>query len=140
MSDIMTSINLNETTVGIFTDLTKAFDSVCWNKLFQKVKLLGIREISPHLLDFHLTNRHQIVENTNVKTSQHIYPGWLTAMQGVSQGPVLGPLLSTLYANVFAQISQYQATLYVVDTSVIIRARNDNPENEVISTVSRFGL
>ncbi|GJQ81167.1 hypothetical protein Trydic_g23339 [Trypoxylus dichotomus] len=66
MCDIFASMNQDETTIGIFTDLTKAFDGVCWNKL-QKLELWGI-------------NRYQRMQSIDVRTGQHIYSDWLTTM------------------------------------------------------------
>ncbi|GJQ71051.1 hypothetical protein Trydic_g960 [Trypoxylus dichotomus] len=138
MCDKMASINLEETIVGIFMDLTNVLDSVCWSKLLQKLEILGIREIGLHLVNSYLTNRQQRAESIDVKIGQHIYSGWLTTMRGVPQSSILGPLLFLLYANDLSQISQHQTTLYAENTSVNIGERNDNPENEVVSWIDHW--
>ena len=72
--------------IGIFLDLSKAFDSVNHDILLHKLEHLGIRNTAFRLIESYLSNRKQYVKfnnsNSELKTLTHSVP----------QGSILGPL------------------------------------------------
>ena len=80
--------------IGIFIDLSKAFDTLDHSKLITKLEHYGKRGMSLDLLKSYLTNRQQYtdVNGTESDLSDIDY--------GVPQGSVLGPLLFLIYINV----------------------------------------
>ena len=59
---ILSAIDRKETSVGIFLDLSKAFDTVNHNILFDKLEHFGIQGLPLQWIKSYLTNRLQFVQ------------------------------------------------------------------------------
>ena len=92
LEEILTGINEDEYTVCVCMDLSKAFDSVDYETLYDKLELLGFRGLSLDLIKSYLTNRQQCVVTEDSEGKQ-IYSDWCVVKRGVPQGSILGPLL-----------------------------------------------
>ena len=80
-----------EYTVGIFLDLSKAFDKINHETLLKKFEKYGIRGLSLDWFRDYLTGCREYVKYENNKSKV----ANLTC--GVSQGSVLGPLVFLIY-------------------------------------------
>ena len=90
---IVKGFEKNEFTLGVFLDLSKAFDTISHTILLKKLERYGIRG---HALDWfknYLDNRKQYVKLGNNCSELH------NVSVGVPQGSVLGPLLFLVYVN-----------------------------------------
>lgn len=98
---------------SVFIDLTKAFDTINHDILFNKLETLGITGPPLLLLRSYLRNRTQKVVISNVYSSTK-----LTNI-GVPQGSILGPLLFLLYINDLPNcLSSSSCILYADDTTI----------------------
>ena len=84
---ISTAIDKGEYSIGVFIDLSKAFDTLDHSILFDKLECYGLRGISLHWIKSYLSNRHQYVCIEDEKSNT------LSITCGVPQGSILGSLL-----------------------------------------------
>ena len=100
--------------IGLFLDLSKAFDSISHKILLKKLSYYGIRGVPLRLIQSYLENRFQyVVYNDSASNLQ-------TVTYGVPQGSVLGPLLFLLYINDMPSISSaISFILFADDTTGI---------------------
>ena len=99
--------------IGLFLDLSKAFDLFNHNKLLDKLWRCGIRGSSLNWFKSYLENRQHYLEIDNSKSNL------LLTNSGVPQGSVLGPLLYIIYVSDFNCLD---AVMFADDTSVLISA------------------
>ena len=111
----------NEIPIGIFLDLSKAFDTINHKILLSKLKYYGISGVPLQLLDNYLTNRFQYVVIKSIKSNT------LQITTGVPQGSILGPLLFLIYINDFSQSSlAFNFISYADDTTLFSTLGNFN--------------
>lgn len=142
---IIDSVDRNEKVIGIFLDLTKAFDSVSHDKLLNVLIDLNINGKEYKWFSSYLRNRQQCVQvqhtlrNTNGKYryTQNFFSKIQTVKYGVPQGSILGPLLFLCYMKGFPKSVPRESTvcLYADDTNITISGKNQE-DIELMSFVS----
>ena len=115
---------------GIFVDLTKAFDTVNDNILFEKFQHLGVRGIPNKLLASYLTNRYQCVQINDNK------PILRSINCRVPQGSVIGPFLFILYINDLVNCStKAKIRIFADDTAVYFACSNKAEFKELVKAI-----
>ena len=110
---ILKDIDKRDTSLAIFMDLSKAFDTLDHQILLHKLKYYGVNDISLKWFTSYLTGRQKYVEIDGYSS------GLLTLTTGVPQGSILGPLLFLIYMNDIPQANDYfDFILYADDTSL----------------------
>jgi len=112
-TNISESINQNKFSLGVFFDISKAFDTVNHGLLINKLENIGIRGVVKNWFMDYLHNRRQYVCFKGVVSQATL----ITC--GVPQGSILGSLLFLLYINDLASISSILTfILFADDTNV----------------------
>jgi len=117
--------------VGIFMDISKAFDSISHNVLLKKLKYMGIEDIQLKWFQSYLTNRKQYVEISHTHNNKVTKVKSQTKIikHGVPQGSILGPLLFICYMkNMPDYLQPYgnvknELCLYADDSNLIISSK-----------------
>ena len=93
ISQILQAFNENENTIGVFNDLSQAFDTVDYHLLLQKLQYHDIKSNNLKQVQSFLSDRKKFVKFNNKITNPVIM------RCSISQGSVLGPLLFLIFVN-----------------------------------------
>lgn len=125
---ITSAMDKCQSTIGVFIDLKKAFDTVDHNILLSKLQCYGIRGLALAWIKSYLTNRRQYVCYNNSNSEQK------EIKCGVPQGSILGPLLFILYINDMCEVSKLlDIILFADDTNIFYSASNTAEVSTVIN-------
>lgn len=130
--------------MGIFLDLSRAYDCVNHENLLLKLEKHGIRGIALEWFRSYLSDRKQVVRLR--RDGETIKSGVLGSSLGIPQGSVIGPIIFIIYINdlYFSTVKNTNCSItnYADDTSLLIGA-GTYPElveqsNRLLSDVSSW--
>ena len=117
--DITSSFEKGEYTLGVFIDLSKAFDTIDHQILINKLHYYGIDGTALEWFKSYLSNRQQYI------SSQDISKSCLDIICGIPQGSILGPFLFVIYVNdLFKASNPLMEVMFADDTNFVLSHKN----------------
>ena len=111
-NQILQSFEQNKFTIGVFIDLSKAFDTVDHKILLKKLSFYGVKNNNLKWFMSYLSNRKQYISTDMGNTEmEHIFCG-------VPQGSILGPLLFLIFVNDLSNATLLDPIMFADDTNL----------------------
>ena len=131
------ALKQGEHVLGIFIDLSKAFDTIDHEILLSKLTTYGVRGTAHSLIRSYLTGRKQYVSVLDESSDT------LDVEYGVPQGSCLGPLLFLIYINDLCNTSNNcEFVLFADDTNIFVKAKSEylayQTANEILLKVNDY--
>ena len=115
MNYLTKSLDKNLFSIGVFLDLSKAFDTVNREILLAKLKYYGVNKLTHNWITDYLKNRKQFINYDNSK-----FTTLKEVIYGIPQGSILGPLLFLIFINdVFKPLKYTNSVMFADDTNLV---------------------
>ena len=117
--ETLKALDEKKSVLGVYLDLSKAFDTINHLILIRKLEFYGIRGLPLEWFKDYLRNRKQYVQYQNHNSDRHILEF------GVPQGSVLGPLLFLIYINDLPSCLEFATSINFADDTTLFGSHTD---------------
>ena len=118
--DIIKAMERGEVTLALFSDYSKAFDTVEYSQTLRKLHHIGFSKKAIAWMLSYLTDRYQFVQINDKRSSRG------RVRFGVPQGSVLGPVIFNLYVTDLQDCVQGNIYQFADDTSSLEHCKVKN--------------
>ena len=126
LTEEITSALDKKSTIGVFIDLKKAFDTIDHTLLLEKLRQYGVRGVANDWLSSYMENRLQYVSFGDTDSTLR------NVICGVPQGSILGPKLFIPYINDICNVSPVLKFILFADDTNIFCSRSDIVQLSII--------
>ena len=114
----------NKLTIGVFIDLSKAFDTLSYAILLKKLDKYGIRGTPLKWFESYLKERTMRVK-VNSLTEPFTYSTYQQVSYGTPQGSCLGPLLFLVFINDLHNVVEHGMSLLFADDTTLLHSHKN---------------
>ena len=119
-NQIYNSFNENKFTLGVFIDLSKAFDTVNHDIIITKLKYYGVKNTNIKWFKSYLSSRKQFIAYDQAEQTS-----MTNIICGVPQSSILGPLLFLIYVNDLYKASTILNPIMFADDTNLFHSHSD---------------
>ena len=117
-------------------DLRKAFDSLPFDILIEKLKMYGLGNLAIKWMQSYLTGRTQVVVVRDTTSNS------LETRCGIPQGSVMGPFIFIIYINDVVNCSEFEKYIFADDTNLSLHGNDlrelENRANREMEKISKW--
>jgi len=143
IESVIDSIDDFEKAVGIFIDLSQAFDSISHEILLERLRSLGVQGAAYKWFESYLLNRRLFVQVTHLSErgfkSVH-NSKMITPKCGIPQGSILGPILFICYLKGIPQLEGNSKIVFYADDANVKISASSQKEIETLTELNMSTL